>query len=67
MVKGDKEVLLDVDYGSEAPTTDTYGSLHNGGIIPPRYVSFSCSISLLCCSVCFFSFKLERNAYSHCC
>uniref|UniRef100_A0A3P8USS8 Anoctamin n=1 Tax=Cynoglossus semilaevis TaxID=244447 RepID=A0A3P8USS8_CYNSE len=39
MVKGDKEVLLDVDYGSEAPTTDTYGSLHNGGIIPPRYTA----------------------------
>lgn len=37
--KGDKEVLLDLDYGGEVQNTDSYGSLQNGSFIPPRYVS----------------------------
>ncbi|XP_029911758.1 anoctamin-7 [Myripristis murdjan] len=36
---GDREVLLDLDYGGEAQVTDGYGSLQNGGFIPPRYLS----------------------------
>ncbi|XP_022608916.1 anoctamin-7-like [Seriola dumerili] len=39
VVRGDREVLLDLDYGGEAQTTESYGSLHNGGFIPPRYLS----------------------------
>lgn len=39
MLKGDKEVLLDLDYGGEAQTSDGYGSLQNGSFIPPRCVS----------------------------
>ncbi len=39
LLKGDREVLLDLDYGGEAQTTDSYGSLQNGSFIPPRYVS----------------------------
>ncbi|XP_044208094.1 anoctamin-7 isoform X1 [Thunnus albacares] len=38
-LKGDREVLLDLDYGGEAQTTDSYGSLQNGCFIPPRYLS----------------------------
>ncbi|KAF7645422.1 hypothetical protein LDENG_00204830 [Lucifuga dentata] len=37
---GDREVLLDLDYGGEVQTTaESYGSLQNGGFIPPRYLS----------------------------
>ncbi|XP_041860974.1 anoctamin-7 isoform X2 [Melanotaenia boesemani] len=36
--KGDREVLLDLDNRDEAQTTDNYGSLQNGGFIPPRYL-----------------------------
>lgn len=39
LLKGDREVLLDLDYGGEAQTTDSYGSLQNGSFIPPRCVS----------------------------
>ncbi|XP_056129339.1 anoctamin-7 [Lampris incognitus] len=35
----DREVLLDLDNGGEAQATDGYGSLENGGYIPPRYLS----------------------------
>ncbi|CAB1427276.1 unnamed protein product [Pleuronectes platessa] len=37
--KGDREVLLDLDYGGEAQTTESYGSLQNGVYIPQRYLS----------------------------
>uniref|UniRef100_A0A3Q0S5D4 Anoctamin n=1 Tax=Amphilophus citrinellus TaxID=61819 RepID=A0A3Q0S5D4_AMPCI len=36
-LKGDREVLLDLETGGEAQTTDSYGSLQNGSFIPPRY------------------------------
>lgn len=39
LLKGDREVLLDLDYGGEPSTTDSYGSLQNGSFIPSRYVS----------------------------
>lgn len=39
LLRGDRDVLLDLDYGGEAQTTDSYGSLQNGTFIPPRYVS----------------------------
>ncbi|XP_008293494.1 anoctamin-7 [Stegastes partitus] len=39
LLRGDREVLLDLDTGAEAQTTDSYGSLQNGGFIPPRYVT----------------------------
>ncbi|KAM6924593.1 anoctamin-7 [Xenentodon cancila] len=39
LLKGDREVLLDLDNCSEAQTSDNYGSLHNGAYIPPRYFS----------------------------
>lgn len=39
LLKGDRDVLLNLDYGGEAQTTDSYGSLQNGCFIPPRYVS----------------------------
>lgn len=35
----DREVLLDLDYASEAHAPDSYGSLQNGGFIPPRYLN----------------------------
>ena len=35
----DREVLLDLDYTGETHGADCYGSLQNGGFIPPRYVS----------------------------
>uniref|UniRef100_A0A4W4G1H4 Anoctamin n=1 Tax=Electrophorus electricus TaxID=8005 RepID=A0A4W4G1H4_ELEEL len=35
----DREVLLDLDYTGEPRGADCYGSLQNGGFIPPRYVS----------------------------
>ncbi len=35
----DREVLLDLDYSGETHGPDSYGSLQNGGFIPPRYVS----------------------------
>lgn len=55
---GDREVLLDLDYVTgnrgEPQTTDSYGSLQNGGFIPPRYVSVPHSlpdlVSSYCCS-----------------
>ena len=37
--KGDREVLLDLDYEAEAQPTESYGSLQNGSFIPPRYVN----------------------------
>lgn len=37
---GDREVLLDLDYGGrEAQMAESYGSLQNGSFIPPRCVS----------------------------
>lgn len=39
LLKGDREVLLDLDYAGAAQTTDSYGSVQNGTFIPPRYVS----------------------------
>uniref|UniRef100_A0A3B4ZKY2 Anoctamin n=1 Tax=Stegastes partitus TaxID=144197 RepID=A0A3B4ZKY2_9TELE len=39
LLRGDREVLLDLDTGAEAQTTDSYGSLQNGGFIPPRYAA----------------------------
>lgn len=39
LLKGDREVLLDLDNAGEAQTTDCYGSLQNGSFIPPRCVS----------------------------
>ncbi|KAM9855199.1 anoctamin-7 [Aulostomus maculatus] len=39
LLRGDREVLLDLDYGSEAQVSDSYGSLQNGSFIPPRYLS----------------------------
>uniref|UniRef100_A0A3Q3M7E0 Anoctamin n=1 Tax=Mastacembelus armatus TaxID=205130 RepID=A0A3Q3M7E0_9TELE len=41
LLNRDREVLLDMDYGGETQTTDSYGSLQNGGFIPPRYVSIN--------------------------
>ncbi|XP_061591032.1 anoctamin-7 [Cololabis saira] len=38
-LKGDREVLLDLDNCSEAQPSDNYGSLHNGAYIPPRFFS----------------------------
>ncbi|XP_063320120.1 anoctamin-7 isoform X1 [Pelmatolapia mariae] len=38
-LKGDREVLLDLDTRAEAQTTESYGSLQNGSFIPPRYLS----------------------------
>ncbi|XP_062316528.1 anoctamin-7 [Osmerus eperlanus] len=35
----DREVLLDLDYAGEPQPMDSYGSLHNGGFIPQRYLS----------------------------
>ncbi|XP_023120302.2 anoctamin-7 isoform X1 [Amphiprion ocellaris] len=37
LLRGDREVLLDLDTRTETQTTDSYGSLQNGGFIPPRY------------------------------
>uniref|UniRef100_A0A8D3A858 Anoctamin n=2 Tax=Scophthalmus maximus TaxID=52904 RepID=A0A8D3A858_SCOMX len=37
--KGDREVLLDLDYVGDSQTTESYGSLRNGSFIPPRYLS----------------------------
>lgn len=34
----DREVLLDLDYGGETHGPDSYGSVQNGGFIPPRYL-----------------------------
>ncbi|XP_071021526.1 anoctamin-7 isoform X3 [Oncorhynchus clarkii lewisi] len=46
---GDREVLLDLDYvtsnRAEPQTTDSYGSLQNGGFIPPRYLSAAAASS----------------------
>uniref|UniRef100_A0AAX7SMK0 Anoctamin n=1 Tax=Astatotilapia calliptera TaxID=8154 RepID=A0AAX7SMK0_ASTCA len=39
-LKGDREVLLDLDTRAEAQSTESYGSLQNGSFIPPRYVNF---------------------------
>uniref|UniRef100_A0A3Q4HXG3 Anoctamin n=1 Tax=Neolamprologus brichardi TaxID=32507 RepID=A0A3Q4HXG3_NEOBR len=39
-LKGDREVLLDLDTRAEAQSTECYGSLQNGSFIPPRYVNF---------------------------
>ena len=39
LLRGDREVLLDLDSCRDAQTTDGYGSLHNGAFIPPRLVS----------------------------
>uniref|UniRef100_A0A3B4G238 Anoctamin n=2 Tax=Haplochromini TaxID=319058 RepID=A0A3B4G238_9CICH len=36
-LKGDREVLLDLDTRAEAQSTESYGSLQNGSFIPPRY------------------------------
>lgn len=58
LLKGDREVLLDLDYGGEAQTTDSYGSLQNGSFIPPRYVRTVLLFSPQRCSM--FSF-LCRN------
>lgn len=44
-LKGDREVLLDLDTRAEAQTTESYGSLQNGSFIPPRYVSSALLIS----------------------
>ncbi|XP_016321973.1 anoctamin-7-like [Sinocyclocheilus anshuiensis] len=35
----DREVLLDLDYSGETHVPDSYGSLKNGGFIPPRYLN----------------------------
>ncbi|XP_051515951.1 anoctamin-7-like isoform X2 [Myxocyprinus asiaticus] len=35
----DREVLLDLDYSGETHGSDSYGSLQNGGFIPPRYLN----------------------------
>ncbi|XP_016377939.1 anoctamin-7-like isoform X1 [Sinocyclocheilus rhinocerous] len=35
----DREVLLDLDYSGETHGPDSYGSLQNGGFIPPRYLT----------------------------
>ncbi|KAI2649747.1 Anoctamin-7 [Labeo rohita] len=35
----DREVLLDLDYSGETHGPDSYGSLQNGGFIPPRYLN----------------------------
>ncbi|CAB1329770.1 unnamed protein product [Coregonus sp. 'balchen'] len=46
---GDREVLLYLDYATgnrgEPQTTDSYGSLQNGGFIPPRYLSAAAAAS----------------------
>lgn len=39
LLKGDREVLLDLDDAGDTHTTDCYGSLQNGSFIPPRCVS----------------------------
>ncbi|XP_040049243.2 anoctamin-7 isoform X2 [Gasterosteus aculeatus] len=36
LLKGDREVLLDLDYVAEAQSTGGYGSLQNGSYIPAR-------------------------------
>ncbi|KAM7410947.1 hypothetical protein PAMA_021082 [Pampus argenteus] len=41
LLKGDREVLLDLNYADEVQTADGYGSLQNGCFIPPRYLSAS--------------------------
>lgn len=38
LLKGDREVLLDLDYVAEAQSTGGYGSLQNGSYIPARCV-----------------------------
>ncbi|KAJ8257710.1 hypothetical protein GJAV_G00188860 [Gymnothorax javanicus] len=35
----DRDVLLDLDYTSEQHAVDSYGSLQNGGFIPPRFLA----------------------------
>lgn len=35
----DREVLLDLEHTGESYGAECYGSLENGGFIPPRYVS----------------------------
>ncbi|XP_036388323.1 anoctamin-7 isoform X2 [Megalops cyprinoides] len=39
LLMADKDVLLDLDYTGESHVPDYYGSLQNGGFIPPRYLA----------------------------
>ncbi|KAJ8371019.1 hypothetical protein SKAU_G00110470 [Synaphobranchus kaupii] len=39
LLMADRDVLLDLDYTSEQHTSDCYGSLQNGGFIPPRFLA----------------------------
>lgn len=38
-VSKDREVLLDLEQTGESYGAECYGSLENGGFIPPRFVS----------------------------
>ncbi|KAJ8395160.1 hypothetical protein AAFF_G00036160 [Aldrovandia affinis] len=39
LLMADSDVLLDLDYTSEQHASDCYGSLQNGGFMPPRFLA----------------------------